>query len=399
MTYLWLALAFIAAAVVAGLVFARLGARHGETAKHWKAVGIAFAALAVLTAVFDSVMIGMELFHYDASHILGVKIGLAPIEDFAYPLAGVVALPGLWMWLTRKRNGSSKMNLKGLIPQALLASRPVSWINTAYPFAAAMLLTTREIDWVLIVGTFYFLIPYNLAMYGINDVFDYESDLKNPRKGGIEGALLQPHLHRPMLWLAAITNVPFLVVLAFAGGPAAWISLAVSAFAVVAYSVAGLRVKERPVLDSLTSSTHFVSPAVVGLALAGADVTPGLLILLAAFFLWGMAAHAFGAVQDIEPDRQAGIGSIATVIGSRRTVRLAVGLWLIAGLAMLATPWPGPLAAIIALPYIVNCAPYWNVTDTTAARTNVAWRRFIWLNYGSGFLVTLIFILQWSLTS
>ncbi|MFW0775425.1 prenyltransferase [Paenarthrobacter nitroguajacolicus] len=401
MTYLWLALAFIAAAAIAGVIFAHRGARPGEAGKHWKAVGLAFGVLAVLTAVFDSVMIGMELFHYDASHILGVKIGLAPIEDFAYPLAGVVALPGLWMWLTRKRKGagsSSSPELKRLVPQALLASRPVSWINTAYPFAAAMLLTTREIDWVLIVGTFYFLIPYNLAMYGINDVFDYESDLNNPRKGGIEGALLQPHLHRPMLWLAAITNVPFLLLLASAGGPAAWISLTVSAFAVVAYSVAGLRFKERPVLDSLTSSTHFVSPAVVGLALAGANVTPGLLILLAAFFLWGMAAHAFGAVQDIEPDRQSGIGSIATVIGAHRTVRLAVGLWTVAGLAMLATPWPGPLAAIIAVPYIINCAPYWNVTDTTAARTNVAWRRFIWLNYGSGFLVTLIFILQWTLT-
>ncbi|MFE4196097.1 prenyltransferase [Paenarthrobacter sp. NPDC056912] len=403
MTYLWLALAFIAAAVAAGVLFARAGAQPGEAAKHWKAVGLAFAALAVLTAVFDSVMIGMELFHYDTSHILGIRIGLAPIEDFAYPLAGVVALPGLWMWLTRKRKGASshgaEPHLKGLVPQALLASRPVSWINTAYPFAAAMLLTTREIDWVLIVGTFYFLIPYNLAMYGINDVFDYESDLQNPRKGGIEGALLQPHLHRPMLWLAAITNVPFLLVLAFAAGPATWLALGVSAFAVVAYSVAGLRFKERPVLDSLTSSTHFVSPAVVGLTLAGADVTPGLLTLLAAFFLWGMAAHAFGAVQDIEPDRQAGIGSIATVIGARRTVRLAVVLWLVAGLAMLATPWPGPLAAIIAFPYIVNCAPYWKVTDTTAARTNVAWRRFIWLNYGSGFVVTLVFILQWSLTS
>ncbi|MDR6986821.1 lycopene cyclase domain-containing protein [Paenarthrobacter nitroguajacolicus] len=411
MTYLWLALVFIAAAVIAGVVFARHGALPGGTGQHWKAVGLAFAALAVLTAVFDSVMIGMELFHYDASHILGVKVGLAPVEDFAYPLAGVVALPGLWMWLTRKRkhprDGARRAGpslagqapFKGLVPQALLASRPVSWINTAYPFAAAMLLTTRDIDWVLIVGTFYFLIPYNLAMYGINDVFDYESDLKNPRKGGIEGALLQPRLHRPMLWLAAITNVPFLLLLASVGGPAAWLSLAVSAFAVVAYSVVGLRFKERPVLDSLTSSTHFVSPAVVGLALAGASVTPGLVILLAAFFLWGMAAHAFGAVQDIEPDRQAGIGSIATVFGARRTVRLAVVLWLVAGLAMLATPWPGPLAAIIAVPYIVNCAPYWNVTDTTAARTNTAWRRFIWLNYGSGFLVTLIFILQWSLTS
>ncbi|MFJ4171045.1 prenyltransferase [Paenarthrobacter sp. NPDC089714] len=439
MTYFWLALAFVGAAAVAGAAFARSttaapaiaaggthrgdgerdGTAKGPSAAHWRAVGLAFAALAVLTAVFDSVMIGMELFHYDEAHLLGAKIGLAPLEDFAYPLAAVLLLPGLWLWLTRRTAAQtdaatpegardsvrpnppdpSGSRPAGLLSQAILASRPVSWINTAYPFAAAMLLTTREIDWVLIVGTFYFLIPYNLAMYGINDVFDYASDLQNPRKGGIEGALLPPRLHRPMLWLAVITNVPFLVVLAFAGGPAAWISLAVSAFAVVAYSVAGLRFKERPLVDSMTSSTHFVSPAVVGLALAGADVTAGLLILLAAFFVWGMAAHAFGAVQDIVPDRQAGIGSIATVIGARATVRLAVVLWLLAGLAMLATPWPGPLAAVVALPYVVNCAPWWNVTDTTAARTNKAWRRFIWLNYGSGFLVTLILILQWSLSS
>ena len=29
-------------------------------------------------------------------------------------------------------------------------------------------------------------------MYGINDVFDYASDLRNPRKGGIEGGLVEP---------------------------------------------------------------------------------------------------------------------------------------------------------------------------------------------------------------
>ncbi len=68
----------------------------------------------------------------------------------------------------------------------LLSSRPLSWVNTAYPFAAAYLLAEERIDVPWVVGTLYFLIPYNLAMYGINDVFDYESDLRNPRKGGVE---------------------------------------------------------------------------------------------------------------------------------------------------------------------------------------------------------------------
>ncbi len=76
--------------------------------------------------------------------------------------------------------------------QLFVASRPVSWVNTAYPFAAAYLLTTRQVDLTLLVGVLFFLIPYNLAMYGINDVFDYESDLRNPRKGGAHGAGARP---------------------------------------------------------------------------------------------------------------------------------------------------------------------------------------------------------------
>ncbi|MFS0895275.1 prenyltransferase [Microbacterium sp. 179-I 3D3 NHS] len=279
--------------------------------------------------------------------------------------------------------------------QIVLSSRPVSWINTAFPFAAAYLLSTREIDATLVIGALYFLIPYNLAMYGINDVFDYASDLANPRKGGIEGALLAPRVHRATLWAAAATNVPFLVYLVIVGDPASWLWLAVSVFAVIAYSAPVLRFKERPFLDSVTSSTHFVSPAVVGLALANADVSPGVVVTLVAFFLWGMAAHAFGAVQDIGPDREAGISSIATVIGARATVRLALALWTVAGAAMLITPWPGPLAAILAVPYLVNAAPFANVSDGTAATTNRAWRRFMALNYVAGFLATMILIVAW----
>ncbi|APH45619.1 prenyltransferase [Microbacterium sp. 1.5R] len=279
--------------------------------------------------------------------------------------------------------------------QIVLSSRPISWINTAFPFAAAYLLSTREIDLTLIIGTLYFLVPYNLAMYGINDVFDYASDLANPRKGGIEGALLAPRIHRATLWAAVVTNVPFLVYLVAVGNPASWLWLAISVFAVIAYSAPGLRFKERPFLDSTTSSLHFVTPAIVGLTLAEGAVTSTAVIVLLAFFLWGMAAHAFGAVQDIAPDREGGIGSIATVIGARATVRLSIALWALAGIAMLFTSWPAPLGAALALPYIVNAAPWWNVTDDTSAGTNRAWRRFIFLNYFAGFLATMILILAW----
>ncbi len=278
------------------------------------------------------------------------------------------------------------------LAQLTLSSRPLSWINTAFPFAAAYLLTTREIDLVLIIGTVYFLIPYNLAMYGINDVFDYESDLRNPRKGGVEGALLDTSLHRTTLIAALVTNVPFLVYLVSVGDPLSWLVLTISVFAVIAYSMKGLRFKEKPFLDSVTSSTHFVSPAVYGLVLAGAEFTSALWLILGAFFLWGIASHAFGAVQDVIADREGGLASIATVIGARATTRLAVVAYVLAGLLLLGTDWPGPLAAIAALPYAVSTAQWWNVTDATAEDANRGWRRFLLLNFLAGAVVTMLMI-------
>ncbi|KQQ05415.1 MULTISPECIES: prenyltransferase [unclassified Rathayibacter] len=279
-----------------------------------------------------------------------------------------------------------------------VSSRPLSWVNTAYPFAAAYLLTTREIDLAFVLGTLYFLIPYNLAMYGINDVFDYESDLRNPRKGGVEGAVLDRSEHRATLIAAVVTNVPFLVALVLLGSPVSWLVLAISVFAVIAYSAPGLRFKERPFVDSLTSATHFVSPAVYGIALAGTVVTPPLVALLVAFFLWGIASHAFGAVQDIIADRAGGIGSIATVIGARTTTRFAIGAYVASGLLLLLLPWPGTLAAILAVPYAVSIWPFRSLTDAQAERANAGWKRFLALNFLTGFLVTLLLIVFWLAT-
>ncbi|MBD7956747.1 prenyltransferase [Microbacterium sp. Sa4CUA7] len=276
--------------------------------------------------------------------------------------------------------------------QLLVSSRPVSWINTAFPFAAAYLLVTRQIDVVLIVGTLFFLVPYNLAMYGINDVFDYESDLRNPRKGGAHGAVLERSLHAPTLWAAALTCLPFVVYLVVVGSPASWAVLAVSLFFVVFYSAPPLRLKERPFADSITSSIHFFSPAVYALVLADAVWTWQLVLIIVAFALWGVASHAFGAVQDVVADREAGISSIATARGARWTVRFALVCYALAGVVMLFTAWPGPLAALLVLPYLATLWPHRSITDETAEDATRGWRRFLWLNQFAGFGVTMLLI-------
>lgn len=274
----------------------------------------------------------------------------------------------------------------------VLASRPVSWVNTAYPFAAAYLLATRAVDARLIVGTLFFLVPYNLLMYGVNDVFDHESDLANPRKGGAEGGLVDPGALRSLLLASLALPVPFVVWLLAQGSAAAGVVLVLCLAAVLGYSVPGLRLKERPVLDSMTSSAHFVGPAVYGLVLADIAVPQRIWPIVAAFFAWGMASHAFGAVQDVLPDRAGGIRSIATQLGARRVVRLATLAYLVSSVLLLLGPWPAPLAALLPLPYAWLVWRHRDVTDETSATTNRGWRHFLGLNYLTGFLVTQLLI-------
>jgi len=271
-----------------------------------------------------------------------------------------------------------------------VSSRPLSWVNTAFPFAAAYFIGTQTFDALFFVGTLFFLIPYNVLMYGINDVYDYESDLRNPRKGGAEGGLLPPALHRPMVVTSVAVALPFVAWLVWQTSPLAWLVLAVSLFSVIAYSVPPLRFKEIPFLDSVTSSAHFVTPAVYGLAAGDATVGMTGVTLLAAFFLWGMGSHAFGAVQDVESDRQAGIGSIATVISAKGAVRFALANYLAAGVLLLLTPWPFPIMALAVIPYLAAVLPFWRVSDDNARAAHAGWRWFLAINFLAGAIVTLV---------
>lgn len=271
----------------------------------------------------------------------------------------------------------------------VLSSRPLSWVNTAYPFAVAYFVTTGRIDVTLVIGALFFLVPYNALMYGVNDVFDYESDIRNPRKGGLEGAVLRPEFHRPVVWVSAMSCVPFVAYLSTVGSLHATAVLALSLFAVVAYSVKGLRFKERPFLDSVTSSFHFVSPALYGIIVTTGAVDGAALMLLTAFFLWGIASHAFGAVQDVVADRAAGLKSVATVIGARWTVRFAVTCYALAGALLAVSPGLAPWLSPLALMYILAIAPWWSVSDDNAEDANRGWRKFLILNFVAGACVTL----------
>ncbi|MGD6979350.1 MULTISPECIES: lycopene cyclase domain-containing protein [Citricoccus] len=93
MSYPVLALAFLALAAAVAVVATR---RRRLGPRWWAVTGLTILALTVLTAVFDNLMIAADLFRYNEELLVGWYLGLAPVEDFAWPLAAGLLLPSLW---------------------------------------------------------------------------------------------------------------------------------------------------------------------------------------------------------------------------------------------------------------------------------------------------------------
>src|SRR5690606_17413192 len=142
------------------------------------------------------------------------------------------------------------------------------------------------------------------------------------------------------------------------------------------------------------SSMHFVGPLIYALALSGFPAQAWLYVV--AFFLWGTASHAFGAVQDIVPDRAGNIASIATVLGAKQTVRLATLLYSIAGVLVIIQGGFAIIVGFVGLLYALNTVPYVSLADSQSQRANTGWRRFMYLNFVTGFVITIsLLITAW----
>lgn len=253
------------------------------------------------------------------------------------------------------------------------------------PFFVGYVLAFGRIDLNCIIGTIYFSFFYNFLMYGVNDIFDYESDLKNPRKNSIEGGLVDKQKHRLLFILIVACNIPVLLYLLISGSLASNILLVLIVFFAFSYSAKPLRFKEIPILDSINSSLHFVLPFVFGLLYGNTTSLPWPAIV--AFFSWGAASQALGAIQDIKPDRAAGIASIATKLGSKFTNTYSLVLYILTCVIIAITyfPW-GLAAALILAVFPLNVLFFRKFkSDAKSPEYRRAWKNFIWLNLICGF--------------
>lgn len=233
----------------------------------------------------------------------------------------------------------------------LRISRPRFWIYVLGPLlvgAGAVINTnTALITWQLIALAIYFTLPANLLIYGVNDIFDYESDKHNSKKQGYE-ELVENKEHQTIYLAIALTNGPFLFLLPHLPWQTI-VSVAIFVLLGIFYSAPPIRAKTKPFLDS-ASNILYMMPGVAGFFLAGGS-DPSIPLIVAAM-LWCMAMHAYSAAPDVAADNAANMNTIATTLEERGTVLICIELYVTAFLLSV-NPLGWGWATLAAAPYII----------------------------------------------
>ena len=242
---------------------------------------------------------------------------------------------------------------KVTIGTLLRISRPRYWVYLLAPYVLGIIagiseatIFTSTTVWFICIFTIYFLFPANLLLYGINDIYDTDTDSLNPKKHGYEIILRdddQPILVRTIFFV----TVCFSVVSLFTP------HTALSAFIIfiytsIFYAAWPIRAKTRPFLDTFMSSVIYMAPGFFGYYLTG-GVHISIFVVLAGF-LWGVLMHMHRAVIDIGPDTEARVRTIATVLGRKTTHYILFFSYGI--LAVLSYAYIGILGPITAMLYI-----------------------------------------------
>lgn len=276
--------------------------------------------------------------------------------------------------------------------QILAISRPRFWVyefgTYIFGMLAAYVAWGQVITPINLVFGLYFLIPANILIYGINDIYDYETDLLNKKKVEYE-TLLHPKDHSSVWRWIFFTNVPFLILLFFIPISAV-VTFLLFLFFAIFYSAKPIRAKARPFIDSIFSASHYVVTGVFGYFIVGGEGIPWWGIIAGVF--WSVAMHAYSAIPDIKADTLAKLKTIAMLVGGNATVYLCAILYLVA--AIISANLLGSFIPILySLVYVVIMI--WSariLNEDTRLLGVYGW--FPWVNLCGGAVITFTLLLN-----
>lgn len=247
----------------------------------------------------------------------------------------------------------------------LRLSRPRFWLYLAGPVIVGIVYAVESVGSLfqpIIFALFvYFLVPANVFLYGVNDIFDADVDAHNAKKSDREVRYEGSQFVVAVVLVCGLLSSAFIPVLP----RRAIISLSGFLVLAIEYSAPPFRFKTTPVIDSFSNGMYII-PGITAYAAIKGTYPP--LAAVAGSWLWTMGMHTFSAIPDIESDRRAGIETTATILGERRTYAYCGVCWMAASLvfavvhpffALILLVYPLLVFAIVRFPVDVTKAYWW----------------------------------------
>lgn len=166
--------------------------------------------------------------------------------------------------------------------------------------------------WILFL---WFIFPANLFLNAINDAFDYETDVNNPRKQSLESTVSKDGMME-MLSISLLTLASVIIISPFVS-PLVMELILLWTMVVFAYNVPPIRLKQYPLFDALFGGVgHYVIIGVIGYAAVSGNLPPLSLVLLGVSLC--VAHHICISSLDAAHDLAAGIKNTTARLGTTR---------------------------------------------------------------------------------
>jgi 4-hydroxybenzoate polyprenyltransferase len=205
-------------------------------------------------------------------------------------------------------------------------SRPLFWAIGPLVFLSGLFYSKGNLSYLPFIQMLLLAFPGSIVAYGLNDIYDYDSDRLNKRKKSLWGVALKPKHHKFVLKCVFVSSFILFASAFLSFNMLNILSMIVLLTSLFMYSVKPIRLKERPPLDSISNGVIVLSTFILGYSFGNSLLNLNLEIILLSLCVCGI--HIYTTLVDYTPDNKSKTKTFAIIYGKRTAALIPMIVFL-----------------------------------------------------------------------